>query len=199
MKKLLGLLLALCALSVNADVTTITFDENLPTEPSCGYLSTNAYASIGVTGIPDNFRCPGTSFGWNNDTTEVISSRTGIISFSFNQLIAGDILYALEADTFTSGVPFGAARIFDMDGNIVSSQTIAFSGVGGWVHLENASGISRVDFMAQATGATSVAMDNLKMYTSHIASPVPEPEQYAMFLGGLALLGWKFKRTKQVK
>lgn len=48
------------------------------------------------------------------------------------------------------------------------------------------------------TPESNVALDNLVLNTATVASPAPEPETYAMFVAGLAMVGWARRRQRRI-
>lgn len=71
--------------------------------------------------------------------------------------------------------------------------TLSGLGTVGSVHVDGILPAGN-DYYAMLAGTVSNAY-NLNYYVDFAASPVPEPETYAMLLAGLGLLGWKLRRA----
>lgn len=68
------------------------------------------------------------------------------------------------------------------DASVLPNTFTTFSTIG-FTNLKSVT-------FSMSSGSQYVAFDNL------IATPVPEPETYALMLGGLALVGWAARRRK---
>ena len=82
----------------------------------------------------------------------------------------------------------------NLDQQVYTGET-TLSGFGtvGSVHVDGILPAGN-DYYAMLTGTVSNAY-NLSYYVDLVATPVPEPETYAMLLAGLGLLGWRLRRA----
>jgi len=98
----------------------------------------------------------------------------------------------------TSGNPFATVTFTAFDSQGVDLGTVSYSGNvffnnpetarARFVGVQFAGGIKRVEVDA----ATAIAFDHVQY--GAMATPVPEPENYALLLAGLGLMGFLARR-----
>ncbi len=188
---------ALCALSMTAhaaDVVTINFDDL-----AHGALVGSSYAAQGVT-FANAKALDITLTG--SSAPNVIFHAGGLnpqpvdpLRFVFSSDVSEVSIDALDAGE-------NGARLEAFDGGGAMLGFFQYIGVGSGYHNVtslgfSAAGIRRVDLFQPIAGATSagegLVFDNLRFV---VAAPVPEPATAALWLAGLAAMGWVGRRRR---
>ena len=179
--------------------TTIDFETGAPNLFGQTTPLTTLYSSVGITfsGVNGN----GGSI-LNDAYFSQIGARSGTDFLAFNVGVGSG---RIERATFTYGasafavfltgnigVPGFFASAYDSGGILLGTTTVAASpGLYSEVSLAFAD-IAYVEF--GATGGTVFAADDL----SFTANAVPEPANWAMMIGGMAVAGGALRRRKAV-
>jgi len=130
-----------------------------------------------------------TAFFGNLAFTEIGGATTGILAYADVSLDGGtpqSVSGLVGWTDLLSGPGF-------MQGIFADTATLP---VGGFTSLT----ISNASIVLSATGGSfsSIYADSQsKLEFSFTATPVPEPETYAMLLSGIAVIGWVARRRRQ--
>lgn len=102
-----------------------------------------------------------------------------------------------EMGTIETGIisTLYAMNIYDNLNQKVYTGEVTMSGLGtvGSIYVNGILPAGN-DYYALVSG-NGYGASSLNYYVDLAASPVPEPETYAMLLAGLGLLGWRLRRT----
>jgi len=176
------------------------------------YKLTAVSSDNGVpTGVPtityDN-QWPISPWMANNGTSKWITP-TATQSQTLDQWNAGSYTYTLSFDltgynaasaAFTGRMAADNSVVIKLNNQTISSAAgftdwTGFASNGGFV-----SGVNKLDFVVSNWAQDSGNPTGLRVefVSSSVMAAVPEPETYAMMLGGLALLGVTARRRKAV-
>jgi hypothetical protein len=194
-----AILVALSALSFGAQATSIS---NSPSGLT-GTFTTEDFdtwdlgSSSGVSS-PDlsfdsgQFAASGLVYP-NMSGNSIINAAEWISTFSFSGPVSGAAFNFVTTGgdvTFTAFL--GAAEVeyfIASTGDIASNNFYGFTGIS----------FDRIHIDTTSVEGVSYILDNLQVASSFDGSPVtqvPEPESYAMFMAGLALMGFIARRRK---
>lgn len=178
-----------------AATTTIDFDG---TGAPCCFASTsplsNAYAGLGVTfsgvgGTGGSILNQSGNFGFNAHSgtdflafNNYVGGITGVEQINFSSLQSAVSIWAANSNGGTISL-----TAYDTNGATVATSTINSSSV--WQQL-SVSGLGIASVRITPQNAV-YAVDDLSF-----TGAVPEPETYAMVVGGLAVLGAAMRRRK---
>jgi len=152
-------------------VSSITF-----TSLADGTIVSNQFSGMGVT-FTDGDDTVTSNGSFVTDNKGIDSKGSTTLQFAGNQSSIGfDFPGALHIDLYA-----GASLVYSSS-NFAGSGTGFFAGITG-ATFDRAIVSDWVDSLA--------FIDNVHMGA---AAPVPEPETYALMLGGLGLLGWMARR-----
>ncbi|USX24324.1 PEPxxWA-CTERM sorting domain-containing protein [Oxalobacteraceae bacterium OTU3CINTB1] len=141
-----------------------------------------------------------------NDSTSKWITPTSNQAQSFDAWSAGTYTYSLSFDL--SGYKAGSAGFsarMAADNSVVvllnNQQISSASGFMGWSDFASnggfVDGVNKLDFVVTNWAQNSGNPTGLRVeFTNSTVAPVPEPETYAMMLGGLALVGAIARRRK---
>lgn len=121
--------------------------------------------------------------------------------------------YSLKNSVFSDTITFSLASLADVEVSGISNNFGSFGITGGTIELFTSAG-SKVGGISFASGTTfdSLLAGDYKFVISGTATgklggsyivnaavtPVPEPETYALLLGGLGVIGFVARRRKSV-
>ena len=141
-----------------------------------------------------------------NDATSKWITPTADQSQSFDAWSAGTYTYSLSFDLsgFKAGSASFSGRVAADNAVTVllNNQTISSaSGFTGWSGFASnggfIDGVNKLDFVVTNWAQNGGNPTGLRVeFTDSTVTPVPEPETYAMMLGGLALVGAIARRRK---
>ena len=141
-----------------------------------------------------------------NDSTSKWITPTGSQAQSFDAWSAGTYTYSLSFDLsgYSAGTAGFSARVAADNSVVVwlNKQMIASaSGFMGWSEFAAnggfVDGVNQLDFVVTNWAQNGGNPSGLRVeFTDSTVAPVPEPETYAMMLGGLALVGAIARRRK---
>ena len=120
-------------------------------------------------------------------TFDTVSGSTYTISFDLAaNFYAGDLIKSVlvTAPGFSQTYTFNSAGRTALNMGWVT-ETFQFVATGT---------TSTLSFDSQTNSAFGAAIDNVKVSLDGTTAPIPEPETYALMLGGLALLGLRARR-----
>ncbi|RFP09951.1 MULTISPECIES: FxDxF family PEP-CTERM protein [unclassified Duganella] len=134
-----------------------------------------------------------TSGPWGNPNTPDGNVLVGIQGTSFIQqtlnLAPGRYTLSwIDAGRSNYGAPAETYQV-SVGGNVMSVESVNFG--AGWTAKSltfNAAGATTLSFAGQTTDDATAFIDKVEV------NAVPEPETYAMLLGGLGLVGWAARR-----
>ena len=192
-----AILVALSALSFGAQATPISHSISHSSTGLAGTHTTETFDSW-VLGSSSGDSSPGLVFesgqyvvgyesGFSNISGNFIINDTELITiFSFSETVSG------VAFNFVSIEGSSTFTAFLGDDEIESFTTVA--GYDGDFY-----GFEDIEFDSIRINSEVYALDNLQVATpleTSAATSVPEPESYAMFMAGLALMGFIARRRK---
>ena len=141
-----------------------------------------------------------------NDSTSKWITPTSNQAQSFDAWSAGTYTYSLSFDLsgYKAGTAGFSARMAADNSVVVllnNQQISSASGFMGWSDFASnggfVDGVNKLDFVVTNWAQNSGNPTGLRVeFTNSTVAPVPEPETYAMMLGGLALVGAIARRRK---
>ncbi|SEN85927.1 PEP-CTERM protein-sorting domain-containing protein [Duganella sp. CF517] len=141
-----------------------------------------------------------------NDASSKWITPTADQAQSFDAWSTGTYTYSLSFDLsgYNAGTAAFNARVAADNSVVVllNNQTISSaSGFTGWndfaAHGGFVAGVNKLDFVVTNWAQNGGNPTGLRVeFTDSTVAPVPEPETYAMMLGGLALVGAIARRRK---
>ncbi len=167
---------------------------SLPAGSYC-YLGGGPYDCGSVNGWTGAFPLMlSTSGPWGNPNTPDGNVLVGIQGTSFIQqtlnLAPGTYkLSWIDAGRGNYGGPTETYQVA-VGGNVMSVESVNFG--AGWMAKSltfTAAGATTLSFAGQTNYDATAFIDNVS-----VTAAVPEPETYAMLLGGLGLVGWAARR-----
>jgi hypothetical protein len=129
----------------------------------------------------------------NMSGNSIINEAEWISTFSFSGPVSGAAFNFVTTGgdvTFTAFLGAAEVEYFTAStGDIASNNFYGFTGIS----------FDRIHIDTTSVEGVSYILDNLQVASSFDGSPVtqvPEPESYAMFMAGLALMGFIARRRK---
>lgn len=166
--------------TITATKPTITFDNQWPITPWMTNASSGASKWITPTA---------------SQSQSFDASSAGSYTYSLSFDLTG---YNATTASFAGRLAADNAVTVKLNNQVISTAAgftdwTSFNAASGFV-----SGVNKLDFVVtnwQQNGGNPTGL-RVEFGTSSIAAPVPEPETYAMMLGGLALMGVVARRRK---
>lgn len=158
----------------------------------------------GFSGLPLTWTVAGVTYQ-NNDFYTVVGPVSGLVS--------GNVLSS-QVPGSISGAIGGNYNLFAFDfGTLLETAPVTISVTtngSSWSNTYSASAASFLGFKADAgehftlfsisaSPATYLALDNVTLGNSSVASPIPEPSMLAMLLPGLLVLGFAARRRSPAR
>ncbi len=191
MKKLaIAAILAVSAFSANAEVVNLVTNGNFETGTFAGWTK---FGNTSLSDVIANTTTSNHTFLWRSGAT---GSAAGILQ---NLATVNGGKYSLSFDLYSAGTSstnpaamnfeafFGGAKVYGLQNATTN---------GAWMHftfdnLTATSALTELKFSSR-NDPSFTRLDNISV----VASPVPEPETYAMMIAGLGLLAFAAKRRK---
>ena len=143
-----------------------------------------------VTFDEDNASFFGAKFGSQN------SGNSFSDKYSFTTSVAGTLtgdVWAIGGGD-TGGLSINDFSLFDANGSLLSGTQLSSGNIDNWNF--SYANLAAGTYYVQVAG--NVLGNGASKYAANLAlAPVPEPETYAMMLGGLGLLAFTARRRKQ--
>jgi hypothetical protein len=178
-----------------------TYDDLDPTQSlvTPQARTAGAYAYTVSVGPKSEFFPAGTSAG---DAWLSSDDRLDTITFDgFSSSVRGVGGYFFRTDVFGASSNLGATiSLSATDNSGTVTQALVNPSVTSFVGFVSTGAFNNVKLWVGVAGTGVVdvwaSANNLTLGAAALAPPVPEPETYALMLGGLALLGAQLRRKK---
>jgi hypothetical protein len=171
--------------------TTIDFNDYKPSYYATGFNGSYTDSASGFSLNAVHLRLnPGSGYA-NYDGTPFVS----IVSiFGTPNVTLSDNGAAFSLQSLAINADSGNQITFT--GTESNGSTVNFqSGLTGW-SIVDFSGKSGWNNLTSVTISTTIAGDQLFLDNINVAAAVPEPEEWALMLAGLPLVGWNLRNRK---
>ena len=147
---------------------------------------------------------------------DIVSNQGLFGTGNSNLAYKSDITFGLTADgtySFRAGVDFGKGGALFLDGQAVAFNSNDMWWAHSYVNTNSIFEVSNLSLLAGNHTLTLYGLENccdggqqvqfsangaaFQSFTAQTLAPVPEPETYAMMLGGLGLVGVVARRRRQ--